>query len=311
MKYYIGVDGGGTKTLYALFDENKNCIATVKTGGCNHENLEGSYTQAAEVIMGGISQLLSENGKTQSDISGILMGIAGMDHPFQYEILNGLLVERGLRNFKIYNDGYIVTKAGSPDGTGIGYNCGTGTCCNSISPDGKLLQVGGLGELSGDVGGGHWIAQQVYIKVYDDICLKRAETSMTKALFEKFSLSPAREEFLSLVPRVEEFDADTVHDLIDVFFDALNCGDAGAMEICEVMATRGADFIAAHTKLQKFEGDSINVVLSGSIHVKLPSQVYIEKLKKYAVEKSGKNLNFIMLNAAPVTGCINWLLEKN
>ena len=24
MKYYIGVDGGGTKTAFALFDENKN-----------------------------------------------------------------------------------------------------------------------------------------------------------------------------------------------------------------------------------------------------------------------------------------------
>ena len=26
MKFYIGVDGGGTKTAYALFDENKNVI---------------------------------------------------------------------------------------------------------------------------------------------------------------------------------------------------------------------------------------------------------------------------------------------
>ena len=40
MKYYIGIDGGGTKTQYALFDENKNLISSVFTGGSNHENLE-------------------------------------------------------------------------------------------------------------------------------------------------------------------------------------------------------------------------------------------------------------------------------
>ena len=27
MSYYIGIDGGGTKTAYALFDENKKMIA--------------------------------------------------------------------------------------------------------------------------------------------------------------------------------------------------------------------------------------------------------------------------------------------
>ena len=27
MSYYIGIDGGGTKTAYALFDEKKNIVA--------------------------------------------------------------------------------------------------------------------------------------------------------------------------------------------------------------------------------------------------------------------------------------------
>ena len=52
MKYYIGIDGGGTKTQYALFDENKNLISSVFTGGSNHENLEGSFSEAADIIHG-------------------------------------------------------------------------------------------------------------------------------------------------------------------------------------------------------------------------------------------------------------------
>ena len=36
MAYYIGVDGGGTKTMYALFNEKKEMLSSVKTGGSNH-----------------------------------------------------------------------------------------------------------------------------------------------------------------------------------------------------------------------------------------------------------------------------------
>ena len=62
MSYYIGVDGGGTKTAYALFDENKNILSTVKTRGSNHEKLIGSFDEATDIIAGGIKELLSENG---------------------------------------------------------------------------------------------------------------------------------------------------------------------------------------------------------------------------------------------------------
>lgn len=308
--YYIGVDGGGTKTAYALFDENKNMLHMVKTAGSNHENLDGSFEEAAEIIMGGINDLLKETGKTLSDISGILMGLAGIDHEYQHDALYKLLYDRGLRNFRIYNDGFIVTKAGSPDGTGIGYNCGTGTCCNSIASDGKMLQVGGFGELSGDMGNGMWIAARTFRAVYNDVCLGSQKTSMTAPFCEKLGVSATREGVLSVIASLEEEKGEVVMPLIDIFFDALNAADPAADAIAEEMAVRGAEYIAAHTIYQKFDCDVINVVLSGSMHTKLPSDVYVEKLKKYASLKSGRKLNFIKLDAAPVTGCINWLLEN-
>ena len=60
MKYYIGVDGGGTKTAFALFDENKNVVAQYETEGSNHENLEGAIPQAAGIIAGGINGLVEK-----------------------------------------------------------------------------------------------------------------------------------------------------------------------------------------------------------------------------------------------------------
>jgi hypothetical protein len=50
-------------------------------------------------------------------------------------------------------------------------------------------------------------------------------------------------------------------------------------------------------------------VLSGSMHTKLPSDIYINRMGELLHQKTSKKFNFIKLTAAPVTGCINWLLE--
>ena len=72
MSFYIGIDGGGTKTAYALFDENKNMLSMVKTKGSNHENLEGSFDEATDIIMEGVNNLLKENNLTDDDrVTGI------------------------------------------------------------------------------------------------------------------------------------------------------------------------------------------------------------------------------------------------
>ena len=108
---------------------------------------------------------------------------------------------------------------------------------------------------------------------------------------------------------MEEEGDEIVRDMLDIFFEALNNGDEAATEIADEMAERGAQFICAHIRNQVFEGEKIQVVLSGSMHCKLPSDVYVNKLIKRAEEISGKNLEFIKLQVAPVMGCINWMLE--
>lgn len=310
MAYYIGIDGGGTKTMYALFNEKKEMLSSVKTGGSNHENLEGYIPEAAAIIMSGVNALLEENGLKQSDITHVLMALAGIDHPYQRDEMEEELHKLGLTiPCSIYNDGFIVVKAGLTGKAGIGYNCGTGTCCNSVDSNGNLLQVGGFGELSSDAGGGQWIARKTYSLVYNDICLKRRKTACTEPLCKTFGITADREGLLSLIPKMEAQIDDTVRPMLDIFFDAVNAGDEAALEVVEEMADKGAAFIAAHLRNQQFDDEVVEVVLSGSIHVKLPSQVYVDKLMEKSRQMAGRPLRFIKLTAAPVTGCINWMLE--
>ena len=310
MNYYIGIDGGGTKTQYALFDEKKNMLSTVKTAGTNHENLEGGIPAAAKILMDGVNELLLNNAMLQENVTFILMALAGMDHPYQEEALTEELKKQGLKvPFSVCNDGFIIVKAGSKNKAAIGYNCGTGTCCDSIDDNGQLLQVGGFGELSGDVGGGVWIASEVFRLVFDDVCLGVRKTACTKLLSQYLNIRADRAGLLSLVPRLEEAHDPTVRAMIDVFFDAVNADDPAALLSMEKMAQRGAEYINAHFVNGTFAAEVVDVVLSGSIHIKLPSDKYVDLLSQKAQALSGRKLNFIKLTVPPVTGCINWMLE--
>lgn len=310
MSYYIGVDGGGTKTAYALFDEDKKIVAMVKGPGSNHENMEGSFDEAADIIWDGLKSLTKEAGISIKDVSFTLMGLAGIDHQFQHDEMTKRLLDYGLENFEIYNDGFIVVKAGSTGPAAIGFNCGTGTCCNAIDNDGKMLQLAGLSEYSGDVGNGHWIATQTYKIVYDDVYLGLRKTAVTKMVFDEYSLS-SKEEFLALVSKFEEDDADTfIMRLIDFFFDAAKLGDKVVLDIIDEMAERGAALITAHLNTLNFTDEVVEVVLSGSIHTKLPSEIYLKALMDKAVMASGRKLSFIKLTQPPVTGCVNWIFQQ-
>lgn len=309
MKYYIGVDGGGTKTAFALFDENKNMLDSVTGPGSNHENLETSFDGASDIIMDGLNALCAKAGIALSDVSFTLMGLAGIDHEYQYDIMCEMLSKKGLANFEVFNDGFIVVKAGATGKSAIGYNCGTGVCCNGIGIDGKRLQLAGLGDFSGDISGGGNIVVEAFRLVYNELFLGLDKTLITGMVMNEFGFK-SREEVLGLIEKIEGEDGgDYIRTMVAFFFEAVKQGDKPAMEYCDRMATRGAQLIAALSNELDFGGDEIEVVLSGSINVKLDNKYYLDALLSKAESFSGKKLKFIKLNAMPVTGCINWIMQ--
>ncbi len=309
MKYYIGVDGGGTKTAYALFDENKKMLANVEGKGSNHENLPRSFDEASDYIIEGINDLCRKAGVEIKDISFTLMGLAGIDHPYQHDRMCALLKEKGLGNFEIFNDGFIVVKAGSETGAAIGYNCGTGVCCNAVDSRGNMLQLMGLGDFTGDVSGGVNIAVKAFELVYNELFLNAEKTLITKSVKKEYRIEK-REELLALVEKLENGEAEYIRNFVGFFFEAAKRGDGPALDYCAVMAKRGAQAISALANQLEFDGDEIEVVLSGSINVKLDNAFYIDMLKSKAQAYCEKRLKFIKLTAMPVTGCINWILQE-
>ena len=309
MPYYIGVDGGGTKTAYALFNEREELLALREGPGTNHENLDGAFDEAAARLWAGIQGLLRDMGKALEEIDFTLMGLAGVDHPFQYDALMERLRAYGLERFEIFNDGFIVVKAGSRSGAAIGLNLGTGTCCNAIDRRGQRRQLAGLGDFSGDIGNGQWIAAQAFRLIYDNWVLGIEPTALTEMAKREFSLN-APEDLLALIADMEAEGSDTTRTFVRMFFEAADAGDPPVLRLIDQMALRGAQLITAHLRTLDFPEEGAEVVLSGSIHTKLPSEIYVESLKQKAEALSGRRLAFHTLKEPPVTGCVKWILQE-
>ncbi len=311
MKFYIGVDGGGTKTAIALFDGSKKMLDYCAVPGSNHENLEGGFEEAAGIIMDGINGLCKNNGLALSQISFTVMGLAGIDHKWQHDKMCSILRSKGLDNFEVYNDGYLIIKAGSSTGSAVGYNCGTGVCCNGIDSKGNMLQLMGLGLFSGDLPGGESIAIKAYEIVYRQLFLGIEESLITGMVKDFYGIEK-REDFLELLGKIENPAEDPSHirNFIQFFFDAVEQNDRPATAYCEQMAETGARAIAALISQMEFDGDEVEVILSGSINLKVGSPTYIKMLKEKAAEYSGRKIVFKKLDVPPVTGCINWIMQE-
>jgi N-acetylglucosamine kinase-like BadF-type ATPase len=310
MSYYIGVDGGGTKTVFLLFDENGNSLQMLRGLGSNHENLSGGFEEAGNRIFDGVQKLLKEQSLTLNQVDGFCMGLAGLDHEWQHQEMEKRLKAFGIEHPVLMNDGYLPVYAGTQNGIGIGYNAGTGNCCNAVDKTGKSIQLGGLGDYTGDLGNGPWIAEAVYRAIYETLYLDKPDTMLKQKYFDVFSLN-SREEFLASVSLLEGKNRKkNLPIVISLFFDALNQSDLTAQKIAEEMAQNASDRIAALARQLDFGSEPVEVVLSGSIHTKLPSGRYVERVTNLACQKSKKKLSCKILSEEPVTGCVMRLLGK-
>lgn len=168
--YYIGVDGGGTKTLWTLFDELGESLTSITTGTCHP--LQVGYDKMSEVLQIGLTTLLKKAPcplKPEEII--ICLGLAGYGQEKQVRTEMEKAVGKALEGYHWYltNDIEIALTGALDDHDGILVIAGTGSIAMAKTQRG-LFRAGGWGYIIGDEGSGYWIARQVlaaYSKMVD------------------------------------------------------------------------------------------------------------------------------------------------
>jgi N-acetylglucosamine kinase-like BadF-type ATPase len=71
---FLGVDGGGTKTAYALIDAEGNIRASHTSGSVSH--LSEGFARAAALLGDGIRAVLREGGIAAASVDFAFLGLA-------------------------------------------------------------------------------------------------------------------------------------------------------------------------------------------------------------------------------------------
>jgi N-acetylglucosamine kinase-like BadF-type ATPase len=308
-KYVIGVDGGGTKTHYALYDTEGNCIELAHGGPSNHEHFVGGYDDTKNEIKIHTDFLLKNNGLKISDVDYAVFGLAGADVNKQYVELSQRISDLGFTRFKVCNDAFLGVKAGSEKGYGICSINGTGTSCASIDSKGNWLQIGGAGYMFGDEAGGGFLAEMVIRRVHDYFYRCGEPTLMTKMLFEALGIT-SENEIVEAVYEILLKNRLAISDFSRFAFYAANEGDKVALDLLRHIGRETAKSVIGAIRKLNFGSDEIDVVLAGSLHVKGENPALVDTFKQEILSEVSNKIRFVILNVPPVMGAVLWALEE-
>jgi N-acetylglucosamine kinase-like BadF-type ATPase len=312
VKYAVGVDIGGTKSHIALFDTAGTLVDFAHWGGLNHEGLPGSFGQFHKEMQQFAGNILSKNGIKIDQVESAAFGISGVDTKAQYGIVSGILTEIGFKKFALANDAFLGIPAGSPLGTGICAINGTGCTLAGINKEGKMLQIGGVGYISADYGGGGGLGREVISAVYCELFRKGEPTCLTQVLFEKLGITN-KYDYIDKI--YEKFDSGSLRitSLTLSLFDAAMKNDKVALDILYNSGMNYANGICGMIEELEFDksNEDIYIVFAGSVFVKGIHPMITDTIKEnLGRQYPGLNLKYTMLNMPPVAGAVFWALNN-
>lgn len=309
-RYLAAVDAGATKTHYVLYDRETDTLRRITGGPANHEVLDGGFAELREVLSHQFHLLLGPMGLTPGDVDGAALGMGGVDTQRQHHIISGFLREMGFPRFALANDASLGIKAESSTGTGISAVNGSGFSVFGIDGEGNTVQIGGFGELSGDLGGGSYYAGQVMSAVYGAIFKGEPDTCLRKPVMELFHVADPK-QLMEAVSVQMDSDRKPVlrKELCRMLFKAAGQGDPQARHIFDVSAEAYAGAIrGAARALPGLFQELIEVTLVGSVFVKGEDPYLIQRLERL-LNPSEKSFVLRPIASDPVAGALYWAYE--
>jgi N-acetylglucosamine kinase-like BadF-type ATPase len=296
LRYVLGIDAGGTKTVGLLADEGGRVLREARGDGANlqtHGELE------VEKVFHSVIEQLSEDVR----FDAVCIGIAGVDRPREEAVVKGILRRLGLRErVQVVNDAVIALVAGAAERFGIVVLAGTGSIAYGLSRSGRSARAGGYGYLLADEGSAYWLGHQALRAVVRAGDGRGPRTTLEALIFEALGIASAAE----LLPLVYEkgMPKYRIARLAPLLETARNAKDAVAGQILDEAARELA--LAARTVAAALGlGDEpFPVVLAGGVFKASPT-LPASLARHLEMPRAQPRL----LEAEPATGAVTLALD--
>lgn len=211
MSLYLGIDGGGTKTVCVVADDAVS-LASATAGGCNVVRLGEAL--ACANLQAAIRQSCQTAGVEPQDVDTTVIGVAGAASVAEVATaIRRAMEELGLREIEIVGDNVIAMEAAFGGLPGVVVMAGTGSIAFGRNARGETARAGGYGFAVSDEGSGHWIGRAIVAAAlragdagHDELLhavMARWEIDSRDALVRKANSTPPP-DFARLFPLVVE-----------------------------------------------------------------------------------------------------------
>ena len=221
MKYYLGIDGGGTRTTAAASDEKGNVLFKAVGKSINF------YSVGMEKARGNLRNVINDIYKNIGEIEfeGAFIGCSALDDKATEETITALC--DGIINAKkigMNSDVYVALASSGEDKCRVVAICGTGSIATGIDEKGNVKTKGGWGHIIGDEGSAYAISINAL--------------KASAMLYDEGKITP-------LVKKAEEFfDVEDLRDAIDKIYSSEATKDSLASFSVKVAEIAEKDFVA-------------------------------------------------------------------
>ncbi len=295
--YYLGVDGGGTKTAFMLVNSDGEIAAYNTQGTCHY--IQVGMDKFRKILIEGIAELLREACVASSEIDYAFLGIPGYgelaeDTPALEKTIADILQSDRFRCGNDVEAGWAGSLACQP---GINLVGGTGSIGFGRDQSGNTARAGGWGYYCGDEGSAHWLGKRLISLFGKQADGREEKTPLYEIVRKKFDLT----RDLDLISRVYEdlrMQRDKIAELALLLYQAANEGDPKAIEAYRDAAYEYSLIVAALIEKLSFQANE-NILVSYCGGVFKAGEYIIGPLKEYI---AGNNVRLIEPVLNPVTG---------
>jgi N-acetylglucosamine kinase-like BadF-type ATPase len=257
----LAVDGGNSKTDLALVSRAGALLALVNGPTISHQQVP--IELCMERLRGYVDAARAQGG-VQGPIAVGSFCLAGADFPRDVRLLRDAIGAQDVANrVEVRNDAFAALRAGSPSGWGVVVISGAGVNAVGVGPDGREARLAGIGDLSGDWGGGYAVGREGLAAAVRARDGRGSPTSLAaivpQALGKRRPIDVTRAMYDGRMSqrRLEE--------LAPLVFDAAGDGDEVARGIVDRLADELAVMAAAIARRLRVASREVDIVLTGGV----------------------------------------------
>ncbi|MBR2848853.1 MAG: XRE family transcriptional regulator [Clostridia bacterium] len=290
--YFLGIDGGGTKTAFALADKTGKVLRTHECEGCNPMDI--GIDASKKILADGIYAITE--GIALSSVV-LFAGIAGGGSPHMHAALGEHFASLGFAASWNDSDNANIIAAGIGNDDGIAMITGTGIFAMA-QIGGERSRVAGWGYLIDNGGSAYNVGRDGLNAYYCALDGSAPKTALTEAIDTHTGMTPQQ-----LLGAIYAGGKRKIASFAPLVYKTARAGDKVAADIVE--KNIAAIALVVETAGKRFQKTPIRVVFAGGL-TKEPD--FLESVQKHLSEP--ERFDLARIPCSPVEGAVRLAMEK-